>query len=587
VAASSVPGYEWALEDYPATTMITDFIDLNGGGFLWTYNPISTVVEWAVGVSPHSDLIITKTAEVTEVDPGDRVTYTLEYANTGLAAAHNVVISDLLDIANLTDIAYTSDPPIQATPGVTYVWMLPKLSYGQKGEITITAEALNSTTLENTSYITGLNSIGGLTPDRNLWNNTSPRQVGTIIVEKRTIEPENPGTQFDFIGDAAGTIVHGGQIVVTDLPPGTYTSTEQPKVFWDLIAIECDDADSSGDPDPGTRTATFQVEAGETVKCVFTNTAETDFGDAPDSYGTLRASDGARHTHEPGHYLGSPSDTELDGQPSVNALGDDNNPVGLPDDEDGVTLPLVFTQGDPAATVVVDGGPSGGMLDAWVDFNGNGVFDHASEHLWGGVSQPLNAGVNPPLSFAVPACAQPGATYARFRLSDSGALSPTGWVNVGEVEDYTATIESGTGDITIVKDAEPADGTDFEFGGDLREFTLDDADPDDGDLIYDHEYFYDLTTGDYVVTETLPAGWALTEVFCEGGDYDLIENGVVIHLLCADDDITCTFHNGTSTAIGGKTAPASMFALLAPWIVLAALTVVIAAAAFARKKRTA
>ena len=40
--------------------------------------------------------------------------------------------------------------------------------------------------------------------------------------------------------------------------------------FWDLTSLECDDGNSSGDL--ATLTATYRVEAGETVRCVFTNT---------------------------------------------------------------------------------------------------------------------------------------------------------------------------------------------------------------------------------------------------------------------------------------------------------------------------
>ena len=92
---------------------------------------------------------------------------------------------------------------------------------------------------------------------------------GTIIVEKQT-SPDGASGQFTFTGDAAGTISDGGQIVVSNLKPGTYTSTEAaPGSDWDLGAIVCNDANSSGDVT--TRTATFRLEAGETVTCVFTN----------------------------------------------------------------------------------------------------------------------------------------------------------------------------------------------------------------------------------------------------------------------------------------------------------------------------
>ncbi|MGH3064748.1 MAG: DUF11 domain-containing protein, partial [Gaiellaceae bacterium] len=91
---------------------------------------------------------------------------------------------------------------------------------------------------------------------------------GTIIVEKQTAPNGAAGT-FGFTGDAAGSIGDNGQIVVNGLAPGTYTSTEAAAAGFGLTLIACDDANSSGDL--ATRTATFRVEAGETVKCTFTN----------------------------------------------------------------------------------------------------------------------------------------------------------------------------------------------------------------------------------------------------------------------------------------------------------------------------
>ena len=92
---------------------------------------------------------------------------------------------------------------------------------------------------------------------------------GTIIVEKQTNPDGAPGS-FPFTGDAAGSIPDGGQIGVSNLPPGTYTSTESdPTPAFDLTSIACDDSNSSGEV--STRTATFHLDPGESVKCTFTN----------------------------------------------------------------------------------------------------------------------------------------------------------------------------------------------------------------------------------------------------------------------------------------------------------------------------
>ncbi|MBE0636941.1 MAG: C10 family peptidase, partial [Bacteroidales bacterium] len=60
-----------------------------------------------------------------------------------------------------------------------------------------------------------------------------------------------------------------------------------------------------------------------------------DFGDAPDSYQTMLASNGARHFYVPGLFLGNGIDLEPDGQPDPMAMGDDLNNT---DDEDGVVV---------------------------------------------------------------------------------------------------------------------------------------------------------------------------------------------------------------------------------------------------------
>jgi hypothetical protein len=106
----------------------------------------------------------------------------------------------------------------------------------------------------------------GANVDLNLTAST-PTQI--IIVEKQT-DPDGAPDSFTFTGDAAGTISDDQQIIVSGLEPGTYTSQETVPVGWDLTSIVCDDDNSSGNVSTGS--ATFQLEAGETVKCTFTNT---------------------------------------------------------------------------------------------------------------------------------------------------------------------------------------------------------------------------------------------------------------------------------------------------------------------------
>ena len=93
-------------------------------------------------------------------------------------------------------------------------------------------------------------------------------KLGKIIVKKHMVG----GTDsFGFTGDVSGTIsVNDGTLSTNNVLPATYSSVEGSKTGWDLTDISCDDSNSTGST--GTRTATFNVEAGETVTCTFTNT---------------------------------------------------------------------------------------------------------------------------------------------------------------------------------------------------------------------------------------------------------------------------------------------------------------------------
>jgi len=175
---------------------------------------------------------------------------------------------------------------------------------------------------------------------------------------------------------------------------------------------------------------------------------ELDWGDAPDSYSTTSASNGARHSLSPsGLKLGATVTADLDGQPSAAADADT---------DDGVTLPAFLITGTNATITVNASGP--GLLNAWVDFDGNGNWGDAGEKIFNDLA--VIAGDNI-LNFAVPALAEVGTSFARFRLSNDSGLSFTGLASDGEVEDYAIEIVDcniSISDVMIVH--ETCDGAD-------------------------------------------------------------------------------------------------------------------------------
>ncbi|MCK5738476.1 hypothetical protein KAH55_04815, partial [bacterium] len=257
-----------------------------------------------------------------------------------------------------------------------------------------------------------------------------------------------------------------------------------------------------------------------------------DFGDAPDSYGTSLAANGANHLIAADFWLGASIDPEPDGFPTIGATGDDLNGS---DDEDGVTFPVPLVAGLPA-TIAVDGGPSGGELDAWIDFNGNGQFDHPTELLTGATII-LVAGANV-VPINVPVTAVPGITYARFRLSTAGSLPPDGPADDGEVEDYTVEIGQQPGTIIIEKQTLPDGATEtFEFSPSWgTNFTLRDNRA---------EHSGPLAPGSYSASEiNLPPGWDLTDIsIVDPSGGSSVNNNEAIFDLAAGEVITATFTN--------------------------------------------
>jgi len=189
-----------------------------------------------------------------------------------------------------------------------------------------------------------------------------------------------------------------------------------------------------------------------------------DFGDAPESYGTSLAADGARHLLTPGLVLGERIDFDPDGQPSNDALGDDENRAA---DEDGVTDEIVVTTGDESivSVSVTNDTDAAATLAGWVDLDGSGTFDDGELVT---VEVPANSGTAAyDLTFAAATTADD--TFARFRLFPAGVttFAPTGEAAGGEVEDYTVSVLDR--DITIDKDS---DFTENSRPGDTITYTV-------------------------------------------------------------------------------------------------------------------
>ena len=175
----------------------------------------------------------------------------------------------------------------------------------------------------------------------------------------------------------------------------------------------------------------------------------TDFGD-------YSAFGSASSTRDGNLRLGATTDVEFAATTNITATGDDNTGV---DDEDGVTMPALIA-GAPVTipVLVTNNRGSTAFLNAWIDYNNNGVLTDAGEQIATNVAVATgttNGTLN--LNITVPATAVTGANLGvRFRLTSVQNPGATGAAGIGEVEDYVVNISvppSDYGDWSGVADA--------------------------------------------------------------------------------------------------------------------------------------
>lgn len=175
-----------------------------------------------------------------------------------------------------------------------------------------------------------------------------------------------------------------------------------------------------------------------------------DFGDLPDTgaatgpgdYATLRASGVVAHDiagTATSLFLGASVDAEGDGQPSVNADGDD---LALaPDDEDGLNpADLIQVAGLPGVFRFSATNTTGSTanLCGYVDWNADGDFADLSEVAATTVPNGTSGGATS-VSFGLVPAGSKGQRYARFRYTTASCATagPEGGAIVnGEIEDY-------------------------------------------------------------------------------------------------------------------------------------------------------
>jgi uncharacterized repeat protein (TIGR01451 family)/CSLREA domain-containing protein len=123
-------------------------------------NPVSSFCDIGTYESDSTgttDLVIVKAVTPAIVAPGDPLTYTLSFSNTGAAGAAGVIITDIVPVSVTVQSVISSGVSITRTGSSTYTWQVSDLAPGHSEVITI-AGTLNlgipAGDLNNTASIT-------------------------------------------------------------------------------------------------------------------------------------------------------------------------------------------------------------------------------------------------------------------------------------------------------------------------------------------------------------------------------------------------------------------------------------------------
>ncbi|MDX1998485.1 MAG: GEVED domain-containing protein, partial [Thermoanaerobaculia bacterium] len=429
-------------------------------------------------LTPQVDLAITKTDGLTTANAGAATTYTIVVTNSGPSDAVNATVADTFPVALQSPTWTCVASPLSSCAAAGSGNLNDSVTVRSGGTLTYTVNGTISGTFSGILSNTATVAAPGGTTDTNGANNSATDTTDVLPVADLSISKSDgvttavPGltVTYTIVAANAGPATATGASVADTFPAACAT------VSWTCVGagggtctagpVAGNIADSANLPASATATYTavctlannasgslvntVTISGGGVTDTVPGNNSATDtdtiltldFGDAPDGslaapsgYPTLLADNGARHGVT-ALKMGANLDSEADGQPTVNADGDDANPALGPDDEDGVTLPAFLVACESANVTVNASGVA--KLDAWVDYNANGSFADPGEKIFN--NQALVAGANV-LPVTVPCGVTPATkSFARFRLSTVGGLAATGVAADGEVEDYAVAL---------------------------------------------------------------------------------------------------------------------------------------------------
>jgi len=217
---------------------------------------------------------LNKNVEPIVTTPGQRITYNLDYSNTGDFTIFDVTITDTMPLT-LTDISYVSSgAQITPTGSISFAWQVGDLEVGEGGTITVTATVDPNLTEDVTiaNYATIADGMGQVS--------ASSSVTTTVVVPESTV----PWTIIVYLnGDNDNKLDIKTSLAFNNMEVGVCNNPNvSVLVLWDRL--------SGGTWDPGTKRYkvkcdTDPLELADYVEGVDTwSDGELNLGDAQTLY---------------------------------------------------------------------------------------------------------------------------------------------------------------------------------------------------------------------------------------------------------------------------------------------------------------
>ncbi len=210
----------------PAEDMATFILGRQEDGGVWPsclWGDETLCTSWALLVlqgapPPSAGLSVAKTVSPEAADPGQAVTYTLAFGNSGTLTATHVVITDAMPVGQVGNLSYTVSSGvtiIDAGADPPYTWELADLPPGASGVITITG--VLSGALPAGYVLTNTATITTTAADSNIRNNNDAARITVQNVAPVAVNDTPPAIVEDSAGNALDVLANDGDANGDDL----------------------------------------------------------------------------------------------------------------------------------------------------------------------------------------------------------------------------------------------------------------------------------------------------------------------------------------------------------------------------------